>query len=253
MSADDRQTAPMGVRPRPAQESTWATSFLVYFALPIFAFAVTALYLNNRGGIRQQTPAPPPVENTLQVRGSTCVLAGEHGARVELRLLPLHADPDRQRFDQVQLRRRFDLGPGEPWRLEIRYHADPGRPADEQPRLELSDLRVVNAEGVALEGLPAPTVQPTGLRDPLAELLSRAPTSVVAGQDVQRILWGPAPGAGSRVVGLVRMEDGVAEPLFAPLNPQTELALQTAALRQDRELALFQFERLSEGALEDQR
>lgn len=241
----------MGARSRPAEG--WPAGFFVYFALPIFAFCVTALYLNSRDGAQRGTPAPPPAENTLQVRGSTCVLAGEHGARVELRLLPLHADPDRQRFDQVQLRRRFDLGPGEPWRLEIRYHADPGRPAAEQPRLELAELHVESAEGTRLQPLPAPVVQPSGLRDPLAELLSRAPTAVDAGQVAQRILWGPALGEGSRVVGLVRMEDGTREPLFAPLNPQTELALQSAALRQDRELALFQFDRLPDATREDQR
>ncbi|MCA8979829.1 MAG: hypothetical protein KDC14_07365 [Planctomycetes bacterium] len=243
----------MGVRPRPPRQPSWAAGFFVYFALPIFAFAVTALYLNTRVGVRRSTPAPPPAENTLQVLGSTCVLAGEHGARVELRLLPLHADPDRQRFDGVQLRRRFDLGPGEPWRLEIRYHADPGLPADEQPRLELAELHVENAEGVALRGLPAPTVQPSGLRDPLAELLSRAPDSVAPGQDAHLILWGPAPGEGSRVTGLMRLEDGASKPLFAPLNPRSELPLQVAALRQDREFALFQLDRPPEAIVEDQR
>jgi len=237
----------MGDRMQVGQDASWTSAFVIYFLLPVLAFAGTALYLNGRNRVQRGSPAAPPTENTLQVQGLTGLLAGEHGARVELRLLPLHADPDRQRFDQVQLRRRFELGAGEPWRLGIRYHADPGRPFAEQARLDLSQLRVVDAEGNALTSIPAPTVGQTGLRDPLAELFSRTQLELAAGQQAQQILWGPAPGEGSIVQGLLRVGAlDAAQPLFAPTNEQSELVLSSAALRQDRELALFQSDALSE-------
>lgn len=254
MSADHRQTPPMAARTQRAPVSSWTTGFIIYFVLPLCAFTATALYLNSRDHLGNQgTPPPPPVGNTLAVQGLTGLLAGEQGARLELRLLPLHADPDRQRFDQVQLRRHFELGAGEPWRLEVRYHADPGRPLAEQARLDLSQLRVVDGDGKALARIPAKAPTPvTGLRDPLAELLSRTPAELGAGHTAQLILWGPAPEDAALVQGLVRAGE-VALPLFAPANPQSELALISAAMRQDRELALFQAENAPELSLEDQR
>jgi hypothetical protein len=237
----------MGARTQVGQDASWTSAFFIYFVLPVLAFAGTALYLSGRNRIPRGTPAPPPAENTLQVQGLAGLLAGEHGARVELRLLPLHADQDRQRFDQVQLRRRFELGVGEPWRLEIRYHGDPGRPYAEQARLDLTQLRVTGVEGDELVGIPAPAFDGMGLRDPLAELLSRAPRELAAGQRAQRILWGPAPTEGSLVQGLLRVgEDGTARALFAPTNPSSGLALTQAELRQDREVALFHADSLPE-------
>lgn len=209
--------------------------------VPIVAFAVTGMFLKHRDSERGGTPPAPPAENSLQVSGLTGILVGEHGARLEVRLSPLHADPERQRFDQNKLSRKFQLGSGEPWRLELRYHADPALPEAEQPRLDLEQLSIVNAAGQAFANIPSPTVAAGTLRDPLTELLSRGPTSIAAGHSSQHIVWGPVPAAGLRVSGLFRQS--VESPrlgLFAPLNAESEIELEVAELRQDREVALFQ-------------
>ena len=238
---------------RSNEPSGWSGGAIV-FAMPIIAFAVTVLVLGRGDGLDRGTPPLPPVENALDVQGLTGVLVGQNGARVEVRLLPLHADAGRQDYDALRLRQRYgELGPGEPWRLVVLYHDDPQRQDAEEPVLDLSHLAVVDVSGAQLVDFPEPALDDDGLRDPLAALLSRSPSSLKAGQEAQRILWGAAPGAGARVIGLVERREDVADlPLFAPSNAETEVALGSAALRQVRELSLFQAQiALADGAEED--
>ncbi len=224
---------------RPAPRSEWSASLLTFLLLPVFAFAVTLWILSSGGRGERGTPTPPPGGTGVEVIGLAGTLLGEHGARVEVRLSPLHADPERQRFDAEELREHFGIEHGEPWRLEIAYVGDPARDAADQPVLDLSRIEVRDADGRAMTGvLDAARVE--GLAgDPLAVLLRRSRATLAAGESTQRVLWGEVPGERARVTGLFGAEDA---PLFPRTDAATELALSPASLRQDRELALFQAE-----------
>lgn len=229
----------MRPRSRPVPRSEWSASLLTFLLLPVFAFAVTLWILSSGDRGDRGTPTPPPRGTGVEVIGLAGTLVGEHGARVEVRLSPLHADADRQRFDAEELREHFGIERGEPWRLEIVYVGDPARAVDEQPVLDLSRLEVHDAEGRALSGVVDAARIDDLAGDPLAVLLRRARTRLVAGESTQRVLWGEAPGDGARVTGLFGAGDA---PLFPRPDAATDLALTPASLQQDREKALFQAE-----------
>ena len=89
--------------------------------LPFLLLLLGALYLarqHDRGA-----PAVPPL--TVDPEASVAALRGElAGARGDwliATLVPLHNDPSRQAFEAAALSRRLELGPGEPWRLSVRW------------------------------------------------------------------------------------------------------------------------------------
>jgi len=127
--------------------------------------------------------------------------AGGVSRALHARLLPLHADPDRQVFDGRALQRRLELGPGAPWRLVVAYlRAGSGS----APSIPLSGWSVVDAEGLALtpivDGARAEAGLEQGAFDPLRSLLA-VPDRLDPGHEVTLILWGRAPGSDPHIEG----------------------------------------------------
>lgn len=182
-------------------------------ALPAVLFLVAALLYARR----EPAGAPPAPAGEAEVASVTGWIGGVDapgGARLYVRLARLHAGELRQAFDRDALARRYELGPGEPWRLVLRLVGD-----DAGSELELGGLAVADAGGVRLR--PIRVDEPPaedGVADPLAVLLA-PPERLHSGEEVSLVLWGPAPASGAiRLVGLAASDAGAARPLLVALE-----------------------------------
>lgn len=126
---------------------------------------------------------------------ATHELAG--GGRLEVRLARLHEDAEQQRFDARALRERLELGPGEPFRLELAWDGR-GTPAACRP----TELAVRDARGAALSAFPAAPSTSGAPVDPLRALLAPGEFRAQAGQAWTMCLWGRAPEAAVELDGL---------------------------------------------------
>jgi hypothetical protein len=117
------------------------------------------------------------------------------GAHVSARLTRLHSDPLRQDFDARTLGTRFELGPGEPWQLELLLEGGAER------GLALAGLVVCDEVGVRLGPFALASASPTAVADPVAVLL-RGPSELRPGEVVDVPLWGQEPGPGCEIRGL---------------------------------------------------
>lgn len=186
---------------------------------PLAAFVAGAWFLHTRpnfwgSGGRGADGVPEIADPEEAIEGLAGVLELEPGLELRATLAPLHADPERQAFDAAALARRFDLDPGEPWRLRVRADV---------ARYRAEGLRVVDARGVALvELLPEPAARPVDRpADPLRTLLS---AHGAAGARLPRgratldvVLWGRRPEAGARLEGLA---PAAGAPLAMELEPE---------------------------------
>lgn len=165
--------------------------------LPLLVLVVAILWMRHGrrevGGERPRTPE----------RGETTPLAGWVGeARLEdvpleVRLVPLHAESERQDFDRDALAGRLEdalgrpLPGGEPWRLILGHHGP-----EDAPSVDLAGVRVRDASGgelrPAVPAAPAPGAGEPA--DPLVSLLA-APRVLPPEHEVTLVLWGPRPGA----------------------------------------------------------
>lgn len=141
--------------------------------------------------------APPDVADPDQpVEAFACEHATASGTLVAS-LAPLHADAGRQRFEREALRAQLALEAGAPWRLCLRWEAEP-----DAPGIELAQIRVVDDRGDALRSLElAPTPG-----DPLRTLLAAPRGALGPGASTQCILWGREPGSGARIAGVGESE-----------------------------------------------
>ena len=124
------------------------------------------------------------------------------GARLLVRLEPLHPDPARQAFDAAVLSERFRLAAGavasmdgapQPWRLTLIAEAGPD-PASADGAAPL----VVSLSDVTVEGLvPLAPGGGDGAADVdlLAAILGVASEPLEVGERADLIFWGPAPEA----------------------------------------------------------
>ncbi|HIG12743.1 MAG: hypothetical protein ABGY71_08450 [bacterium] len=144
---------------------------------------------------RPEEPSTNPVAGWL---GHGVLVAG---GQLRARLLPLHNNRERQSFDADSLARRLELGPGEPWRLELRYLVkEPGGQYKDSAEgsstrsasLDLSDLVVSDATGRAAGALSGPELAAGEVIDPLWSVLA-APTYLQPGETTRLVLWGRAP------------------------------------------------------------
>lgn len=164
----------------------------VLLLLPLLLLAVA---VRLQRGYREEPGAPPeapPSGGPESVEGwvGATELAG--AGSLSARLRPLHADPERQRFDARSLSRRLDLGAGEPWSLVLSLEG----PADSA--LDLRGLRITGGGAAALRTLvelspvDAHPAAPGGIVDPLWGALA-AQKELRPETPARLVLWGTAP------------------------------------------------------------
>jgi len=161
---------------------------------PLLAFAIGVARLQHR----RPTPGGYPTAPSQGRRQSAEAWVGRAGETLRATLTRLHADPDRQGFETEVLRRRLNLGPGEPWKLELRYEV---QDSGATPALEVSGLGVRDADGLQLWPADAPPQPPPGgVADPVAIWFS-PPTHIEPGLVETIFLWGEEPGGDALLVG----------------------------------------------------
>lgn len=166
---------------------------------------LSATWIASRGAGERPAALPgAAVPSAADAIGEVPVWLGQHAlsadGAVRARLTPLHAEPDRQAFDARALAQRLGLGAGEPWRLELAYEAPP-----DAPPLGLSDIAIEDASGrrIAPAAPAADGRAAAGAAvDPLRALVRAPRTALRPGGTASLVLWGDAPGAGARVVGV---------------------------------------------------
>ncbi len=239
--------------------------------LPAALLALVAAFLFQRP--RARVGVPPPVaadpDETIEAFGAR--LDGLDGSRLVARLAPLHADPDRQRFEAGSLKRRLELEPGQPWRLSLRWDgpAHPRAAGDapgalgadgapgalgadgpaprEAPReptgLGLGPVEVRDGSGLALASIRLDDGERRPA-DPLRTLLAPPEGALRHGQTVGWVLWGRRPGEGARVVGLLPPPGPDADAFEASTGLRGPLVLEPKPVRRsEMQLPLAQLDR----------
>ncbi len=179
-------------------------------ALPVLT--VIGLWL-----LRAPSPELPPAEEAPSVSDAdasiaiwTAEVAGLDGSSLNLRLLPLHGETARAKFDADTLRLRYGLPEGQVWRLD--WEPAGGEPLGEWPRVFISDrggsalvgfseaVRLAGQPlGKPVNGLPESGVKkPSGPQDPVLALLFGVEQDSEG--RVGQWLWGRAPDEGAELV-----------------------------------------------------
>lgn len=165
--------------------------------LPVLSALAIGLFVTERGRA-ERAPALAPIavpQAELAAWSGSVILPS--GARLGLRLSPLQPDPRRQAFDAELLARRLDLGPAQPWRLEVALEAQGSAGSVQPVAIAFDDLRVFDREGVVSTALT------TRATSPLATLLrSDAGATLESGCTIQLVLWGREPHGSPRVGGI---------------------------------------------------
>jgi hypothetical protein len=210
--------------------------------LPLALLLLGLLHLARREPVPAPAPPPDVTSPDETVAAWTGELEGGDGGWLVATLTPLHADARRQAFEASALQRELELGPGQPWRLSVRWErprpsgaaAAAPAPGDRPERvpaagIALGPVSVVDGEGTALVSLPAAGEPDPGAPvAPLRTLVSPPRGSLRAGQEADWILWGRAPQAGARLEGLVPPDDGL---FLAATGFGGPIPLRTALLR----------------------
>ncbi|MBI5433844.1 MAG: hypothetical protein HZA52_13515 [Planctomycetes bacterium] len=175
--------------------------------MPLLGFALAALYWLER----ERTPLanrPPTIASPDEGVAGFSARANLAEGVLRVRLVPLHPDAERQRFDSLALARRLGLAAGEPWRLTLTLD-------DASAPLELDTARLVvrDRSGDALVPLGCvvagdarpdsrlhdrPTDRPS---DPLRALVGAGLESLAPARSLDVVLWGRAPTNEPRLAG----------------------------------------------------
>lgn len=202
--------------------------------LPVLSALTIGLYATQR---RSAPPPPAPAfaaPQKVELDAWVGHVPLERGAgRLELRLTPLQVDARRQAFDREALADELGLGPGEPWRLEVRYEASTldraaatDADADRSQAVRLVDPGIADREGLACAPIDA---EGDG---PLATLLrTPRPLELTAGESVQLVLWGRRPLGAPRVVGLTDGNDALDGALSLLVVPESDVPASVARRR----------------------
>jgi hypothetical protein len=202
--------------------------------LPPLLLLLGLLHLARREPLSGPTPPPDVSSPDETVSALTGELSGAAGGWLVATLAPLHADPQRQAFEAAALTRELGLEPGQPWRLSVRWEAGEAgaeedaaaqgagsRGAESVPAgesvaqvrpagIELGPVSVEDEAGLALRSLDDPPPRAEGEpTPPLRTLLAPPVGALRPGRTADWILWGRAPGAGARLVGLTPRADPV--------------------------------------------
>ncbi|MCC6409300.1 MAG: hypothetical protein IT453_19230 [Planctomycetes bacterium] len=194
---------------RPTSATPWV------WLVPLLGFALAALYWLER----ERTPLanrPPTIASPDEgVAGFSARATLAEGV-LRVRLVPLHPDVARQRFDSLALAQRLELAAGEPWRLTLTL-------GEAQAPLELDTARLVvrDRSGDALVplGRAVREERPNARRDdrpsdPLRTLVGAGVESLAPARSVDVVLWGRAPTDEPRLAGFVATT-GVERPAAA--------------------------------------
>ncbi len=198
---------------------------------PLLALVLGILWVRHGNGFRPRGDRPFPPQSALetQVPGWVGQAEPTGGTRLDVRLVSLHDQADRQRFDRDALAGRLGLEGGQPWRLVLRYSADP---AAAVPALPLDGLELNWGDGKRL--LPAVSTsqgvsEDVGV-DPLRSLLA-LPETLAPNHDVTVVVWGDTPGQDLRLdVGSTQVQLR-AEPVAAGTVPPTLARLDRSSAR----------------------
>jgi hypothetical protein len=193
-----------------------------WVVLPALIVALLAALLFQRPRTRIDAVPPVATDPNETVAAFAGRIEGVDGSRLVARLAPLHADPERQRFEARSLEKRLDLEPGEPWRLSLRWDGPAGSSGSgggasgafgergpargealrEVVGLGLGPVEVHDADGPALTSIVAAELGGE-LVDPLRTLFAPPGGSLRHGQAIDWVLWGRRPTEGAVLVGLL--------------------------------------------------
>ena len=169
--------------------------------LPVATLTLVSAFLILRGGDASGPPFGDDVPGVV-VDATVAGLEGSwdagSGARLHVRVVPLHADAGRQEFERDALAQRLAPGPGAPWLLVLRWEepaSGDGSGAGvalEATKLPLAALEVrAVGGGAGLVPIATAAGAPDGdLHDPLAVLLAPPDEPLRPGQSVEVVLWG---------------------------------------------------------------
>jgi hypothetical protein len=222
----------------------------LFVLLPAAILALLLALLLQRPHTRVDVVPPVASDPDQTVAAFAGRIDGADGSRLVARLAPLHADPDRQRFEASSLQRRLDLEAGEPWRFSLRWDGpeDPdgtggaasgvfgaegparGEPRSEAVGLGLGPLEVHDAGGRALSSIRADELG-DGVVDPLRTLFAPPGGALRHGQAVDWVLWGRRPVDGAQVVGLLPLGGPDAEAFEASTGLRGPLTLEPKPVR----------------------
>jgi hypothetical protein len=207
-----------GGRPHLSGRGNFGPLLLILPAAFALGFTMRALNTGSSSGFQGTALSADESADVPDVRvgfslngfsGSGSISGDEAGPFLAIRLTPLEAVPAAQAFLAMSWGQQLGLEPGEPWRLELELSAD----ADS---LELSDLRVLDAEGLAL----STPVLAKDSKDPRSTLLRTLGKQLQPGNRRQVVLWGRAPGAqASLVVGEMGSGEQGQDPATVDLVP----------------------------------
>lgn len=172
--------------------------------LPLLTLILAVLWSRHwRQASTGERPEPPTTAEEREVQGWVGSGQPAPGLLLSARLVPLHDEAARQTFDREVLADRLGLGPGEPWRLVLEFVA-PTAVAADTSALELMAVAVEDQAGARLGPMFSDRPSPAQgeVVDPLRALLALPAQSLDVGHAVTLILWGQAPGAGARLLGL---------------------------------------------------
>ncbi len=169
--------------------------------------ALCVVWLATRGvyDLRTVGPKPAAVREAAPEIAAT-VWTGRDGGTWRARLSHLHPESERQDSDRRALATRLGLRAGAPFRLYLERDG-----THDAFDLDLRDLAIVDANGIALRPLravlpatvdSAATASGAVPRDPLLALLAPDRLLIAGAGEGQIVLWGREPGPGARLHGL---------------------------------------------------
>jgi hypothetical protein len=165
-------------------------------AAAALAAAVFPMLARDRGIARTRG-----VERETAPAADVAGHAGESGG-VRVRVARLHAERARQSFDADALGDHFGLGTGEPFVCEISVRTAVSGESTSIARGALRSISIRDERGTALAPFQPSVPESGDPADPLGALLAPPADAIGAGRAISVILWGRAPAAGARLVGL---------------------------------------------------
>lgn len=175
----------------------------IVLVLPVLSAILGALILYDRGdGARGSTPLPEVADPDGLVAGWHGSRTFADGSRLDVELLPLHADPVRQDFDAQALAARLGLPEGAPWQLKASWSR--AAAAERAERAEgaegiggiggigggfaLGSLAIEAAQGARMAPL-AELAEPPALSDPIYTLFAAPLEPLVPGAQAVLVMW----------------------------------------------------------------
>ncbi len=189
-----REAGDSAAAPSPGSRAVWNGPLVLFVPLIFCACAVWWMRHPGVSLVPSRPPARVDPESTQDVLGGELSL---DGATLVIWLSPSDPDPTRQAFQTLQLRKRYGLATGEPWRLHLEWRAGDGTDSsNSRSWIQLAKVVIEDDQGRALAPL-----QLERELDPLATLLRPPAQDLAVGTSIDLVLWGRAPASQARLVG----------------------------------------------------